>query len=232
MKRIKFQKKVTGINLEPFTNVAFLSKLSLPETPTKEANFELVGYGVRMVTFLRFTAYAVAIYFDSKDLSKLENSHWKNSFSSEKFVSDPGYADAFIADLITRDIKMALCIIPVKATSGSHLKGGLTRNLENHLSYQIKMKEISPEKVQPIKAAIQDFGHTFPKGTLPVYSQLFFIREIQQLRVIDQGVDKGTINHPWLGDTLFKAYLNGNWVVSKELRQSFSEMIEDRFRSS
>lgn len=53
---------------EPVTQVTFPTKLQLA---SDGGQYQLVALGPRCVTFLRFTAYAIALYFHKEDLDAL-----------------------------------------------------------------------------------------------------------------------------------------------------------------
>lgn len=92
--------------------------------------------------------------------------------------------------------------VPVKSSSGSHIKGGITRSLEAQLKAQSADNRLTPADakvhyalpcmliLQAVEEALRYFGHTFPKASLPIYAHLDFVREVSHstshLRVIDQ----------------------------------------------
>ncbi|KAJ9053939.1 hypothetical protein DSO57_1019446 [Entomophthora muscae] len=221
---------------EPVSQVAFPAEVQLSSDGKQ---YRLVALGPRCVTFLRFTAYAIALYFNKDDLNALlADKTWKDLFQSEKFLADGQFSEKCVEELLRRNIRFALTIVPVKSSSGSHIKGGITRSLEAQLKAQRTDNRLTPEDATEIEEAIRYFGHTFPKASLPIYARLDFIREVSRdsrgatsshLRVIDQGVDKGIVKHHWIADNLLRAYLSGVRSISPPLRESFAESMNSCF---
>ncbi|KAI0224736.1 hypothetical protein L0F63_006434 [Massospora cicadina] len=229
--------------LDQVTRVAFPERIH-PALDGKP--YRLVALGPRCVTFLQFTAYAVALYVHVDDLaSLLDDKGWQVSsviaqlnwdfYCPDKFLKDAEFAEACIGWLLRRNLRFALTIgkvgefnnrpVPVKSSSGTHLKGGLTRSLLAQLTAQ--RQRLLPAEVSAIEASILEFGQTFPKAPIPIYAKLHFVRELERgdsgdlalhLRVVNQkGADKGTLHHPWVAENLLRIYVSGHPVISPRL---------------
>ncbi|KAI9294455.1 hypothetical protein K502DRAFT_365860 [Neoconidiobolus thromboides FSU 785] len=193
--------------------------------------YQLMGMGVRTVTILKFQAYSVAVYIEERGLKEFlkKNKEFKD-FDKEKFLLDKEYCNQFIKQLIDSKALFAVNIIPVRATNGPHLKGGLTRNLKYHLEKQTS-GPIEEKEKQVYLDQLNEFSHYFPKGVIPMNASYLFVKNSEGIDVIVDNNHKGNIQGTWLPNTLLLAYLTNSKVVSEQLRESFAELFQEYCQS-
>jgi hypothetical protein len=138
----------TGTSYVPY----FPRTISLPNTSTvgpeglsSESQYQLLGLGIRKVSFLRVQVYVVGLYVKSADLAKLQN-HLINTVNPTASALIPGEKDTLREALLdpersteiweailSRDgmdaVDMAFRVVPCRGTDFKHLQDGWMRGI-------------------------------------------------------------------------------------------------------
>lgn len=138
----------TGTSYVPY----FPRTISLPNTSTvgpegfaSESSYQLLGLGIRKVSFLRVQVYVVGLYVKTADLSTLQN-HLINTVNPSASALIPGEKDALRAALLDPDrsthvwesilaaaahngVDMAFRVVPCRGTDFKHLQDGWMRGI-------------------------------------------------------------------------------------------------------
>ncbi|CAE7013806.1 hypothetical protein CFE70_002425 [Pyrenophora teres f. teres 0-1] len=116
-----------------------------PEAITSDAEYTLLGLGIRKVSFLRVQVYVVGLYVKTADLSTLQN-HLINTVNptasalipSEKkdlreALLDPEKSNKIWEAILSRDgtagVDMAFRVVPCRGTDFKHLQDGWMRGI-------------------------------------------------------------------------------------------------------
>ncbi|KAF1924035.1 uncharacterized protein M421DRAFT_104074 [Didymella exigua CBS 183.55] len=135
----------TGTSYVPyFPRTITLPHVS-PDGRASEAAYQLLGLGIRKVSFLRVQVYVVGLYVKTADLSALQN-HLINTVNPSASALIPGEKEALRAALVhperstliwdailARDgpgaVDMALRVVPCRGTDFKHLQDGWMRGI-------------------------------------------------------------------------------------------------------
>ncbi|KAF2746651.1 hypothetical protein M011DRAFT_424772 [Sporormia fimetaria CBS 119925] len=137
----------TGTSYVPyFPKTIKLPTSSGPEAVEAEAEYTLLGLGIRKVSFLRVQVYVVGLYVKTSSLSALQN-HLINTVNPSASALIPGEKDDLRKALLDPErstqvwesilskqgpegVDMALRIVPTRGTDFNHLRDGLMRGIQ------------------------------------------------------------------------------------------------------
>ncbi|KAL1920394.1 uncharacterized protein VTP21DRAFT_771 [Calcarisporiella thermophila] len=205
--------------MEPESKTAFPTYLKLHDG----SHVQLLGLGVRCITFLQFKVYVIGMYMNAKDLINLRerSEKWKK-FSKELFLTDESFAES----LIEQPVKVTLRIASIRSTNGAHLRDGFTRSLLQRMHEQDK--DLTEEDEADIVNAIRDFKALFPKTTIRPGEALVFVKEVDgSLTIEHDSKILGRVQNAWLAKNFIMAYLNPEKPISEPARRSIAEGLED-----
>jgi hypothetical protein len=138
----------TGTSYVPY----FPRTISLPNTSSvgpegfsSESEYQLLGLGIRKVSFLRVQVYVVGLYVKTADLSTLQN-HLINTVNPtasalipgekdelRKALLDPERSTQIWEAILSRDgigaVDMAFRVVPCRGTDFKHLQDGWMRSI-------------------------------------------------------------------------------------------------------
>lgn len=136
----------TGTSYVPyFPKTISLPVPTGPETIESEAEYQLLGLGIRKVSFLRVQVYVVGLYVRSSDLHLLQN-HLINTVNPTASALIPGEKDdlrnalldpekstviwdGILARKGVEGIDMAFRVVPTRGTDFGHLRDGWMRGI-------------------------------------------------------------------------------------------------------
>ena len=234
-----------AFRLDPATGQPFPLTISVPQNVFSNGSEELqlVGLGVRTVTFLSVRVYVAGLYVDEKGIEALKNSpDWKGfeaSWMSNKAKEHSG--EALISALLDQNITCAIRIVPVRPTDYNHLKGGLSRAIQNRAKLARKAKLLSPEADEALSNSIQELIDAFPRTTLAKGRTLDMVispassgkQGFLDLTLIEEGKIFGRVKAPSYAEKHFTvprqmllAYFADKDEISKPFKQSVAEGIE------
>lgn len=126
---------------DPTTGVVFPKRSALLQEniPTGHGDvappeLDLLGTGIRAVTFLRVRIYVAGFYTDTTAATKVIRSAG---------LSDDAPLDQIVAALVDAGTPVAIRIVPTRTVDFSHLRDGLLRAADGHLK---KLKSASPDQ--------------------------------------------------------------------------------------
>ncbi|ODV98425.1 hypothetical protein PACTADRAFT_19490, partial [Pachysolen tannophilus NRRL Y-2460] len=197
--------------------------------------FQLLGYGVRTVTFLRMKVYGLGIYISKKDVAnvpKILDSKFLSSFYEN--LEDPNLSTILIDNLLASGIKFTARIVPLRNTDFNHLRDGLVKSI----MASPKAKEALQQENSPLPEGIDDLRKVFGNkhGSCPKGQSLYLeLLEDQTLAVKYQFKDKnsrkvettllGIVKEPLVGKMLFLQYLSGKNPLSNETKTKSVESL-------
>lgn len=116
-----------------------------PESIISDAEYQLLGLGIRKVSFLRVQVYVVGLYVKTSDLSTLQN-HLINTVNPSasalipgekddlrKALLDPEKSNKIWESILSKDgtggVDMAFRVVPCRGTDFKHLQDGWMRGI-------------------------------------------------------------------------------------------------------
>ncbi|KAF1919219.1 chalcone-flavanone isomerase-domain-containing protein [Ampelomyces quisqualis] len=116
-----------------------------PEQVGTDAEYQLLGLGIRKVSFLRVQVYVVGLYVRTADIGTLQN-HLINTVNStasalipgekehlRKSLLDPEQSnkiwEAILSKSVTGAVDMAIRVVPCRGTDFKHLQDGWMRGI-------------------------------------------------------------------------------------------------------
>jgi len=202
---------------DPATSIKFPERLRIPSRP-QLPTCQLLGIGVRKVSFLGVKVYSVALYAD---------------------LSQPGLnipLDAPFEEQIDYLIDNTTCIlriIPTRSTSYTHLRDGFMRSLQAREAKCRTEGRLLPEDELALHSALLRFKSLFPNTSLQKHSSVDVIlsprSDISGTRRLVIW-DLGTIENDWVAKEFFKAYFAGDGI-SPPLKNETRRYLESSTRS-
>lgn len=204
--------------IDPFPRVI----IPTTQSNVKEA-YQLLGYGVRSVTFIGFKVYGIAIYTASKDSAKIKavlgQYEQKEQKPIKELLNDAEKSVEIVEKLIDNDVKFLIRILPVRNTDFGHLRDGFVKSiLANKLTQN--SKEIVNQGLEELRGVFLGFKGSVPKNhilwleynkTLSLAYENTKLHKIKPMGVVDNAI---------VGKILVLAYLSGNKSLSEPLRRS------------
>ena len=135
-------------------------------------SYQLLGTGVRQVTFLNFNAYAMGLYIQSCDLSNL-SSRWTQEFTSTKLGNSPE-SEFYSSDLLKKGISLKLVIKTARNTDGPHLRNGFLKMLKLKTNQLDSIEKGKVEKDLDILKSSWPVKGSFKKGNSIVITRGIF----------------------------------------------------------
>lgn len=127
-----------------------------PEDIASDAEYTLLGLGIRKVSFLRVQVYVVGLYVKTADISTLQN-HLINTVNPtasalipgekdhlRQSLLDPEKSDKIWETILSRDgtggVDMAFRVVPCRGTDFKHLQDGWMRGIASRTD-QVQRKQ-------------------------------------------------------------------------------------------
>ncbi|CDK30062.1 unnamed protein product [Kuraishia capsulata CBS 1993] len=199
---------------------------SVPPFPTSldlASKYELLGYGSRSVTFLKFKVYALGIYINQQDISKIKQiwtpAYLKsvNSPNLEESLKNPNLSTILIDKLLTSGVRFTAKITPVRNTDFNHLRDGLVKSAMAHpMAKEASNANAVAEGLDQLRAIFNSKKGSAPKGTN------LFLETLAdgKLRISYQDKQMGIVEEPLVSRLLFLQYLSGKSPLSEQTRES------------
>lgn len=137
----------TGTSYVPYfpRTIHLPTSPSSPDTISPETEYQLLGLGIRKVSFLRVQVYVVGLYIATSDLSTLQN-HLINTVNPRASALIPGEKEdlrkalldpesstkiweAILSSEGSRAVDMAFRVVPCRGTDFKHLQDGWMRGI-------------------------------------------------------------------------------------------------------
>lgn len=214
-------------------------------------DFELIGYGIREVTFLRMKVYALGLYIAKEDIplvktifnSKFIESFYEdvecNDIQSHKqhlsnALSDPKISNILIKNLITSNVRFTARICAIRNTDLSHLRDGFIRTIRNNPNYSVLMKdETTGDKITHGIDSLRDAFNSVrmsAKKNSRVYMEVDGNQHINII-VHPEGSKSptfiGTMNEPLVTQLLFESYLGAQKPLVQAVQNTATASLVD-----
>jgi hypothetical protein len=192
--------------------------ITLRKSEFLSRNYELLGAGVRSVTFVGFNVYGIGLYIADSDISKARGILLAYP-ELDLHLKDPEKSVEVIHDLLLNGVKLVARINPVRNTDFNHLKDGLVKSILAHPR--------SKENREAIDLGVQQLRSIFlqRKGSVPKNHILYLeIEDGGKLLVTYENTKNGKIlkmgevTEPLISNVLFLLYLSGKKPLSESLR--------------
>jgi hypothetical protein len=186
--------------------------------------YELLGTGVRSVSFLSFHVYGLGIYVASKDRTKVRKLLGEG-VSFEDLV-DPEKGSELMTRLLNGGVSLDIRIVPVRNTDFGHLRDGLVRTTMAHPRFKTdgnneefglglsELKKVFSRKMSVPKHKIVHLNRD-PDGVLNV---TYFKADDET--EAKEPMHLGTVKMPMVSELLFLQYLSGNKPSSESAREN------------
>lgn len=220
--------------LDPFPTM-----LSKAEYPVK-ADYTLLGYGTRAVTFLSFKIYGCGIYaatedlelipkvFDSKFLSSAFIDFDKSKSHRENLklaLENPEISRVLISNLLDSRIKLLVKITPIRNTDFNHLRDGLIKSIIAH-------SESKTDEVR-LNVGLDQFRDAFSRrGSVPKNDDLLLelqsdgsLQLYHHSKKTGESHTLGKVTEPFIGKLLLEQYLSGPKPLSPSTKESVADRI-------
>lgn len=211
---------------------AFPTNLFMANQANLDTDYQLLGYGIRSVTFVGFKVYGIAIYIATDDVSKTKkilNQNYLSTFGTEnhsltELLTIPEFSTEIISKLLEENIRFTARISPVRNTDFNHLKDGLIKSILAHPQSK-ELKEAVNNGLEELRDVFN--GH---RGSVPKDHALWISKLPQgKLKISYENPQKnllihmGQINEPVISKLLFLQYLSGKKPLSEPLRKSCND---------
>ncbi|GAA5922437.1 Aim18p [Sporobolomyces koalae] len=221
--------------LDPTTKTPFPSTLVSPEG----VRLQLVGTGVRTVSFLSIRVYSVGFYVSERELAAAKAGTlqgWQgytperliapHTISSQERATVPT-GEALIDSLLEK-ADAAVVIVPLRNTSLPHLRDGFSRALVARMKVPAVAAAFDEHASERTGAALVEFKSFFPNGNLAKGApmELYYSavnRSVQfQIRETPTAAPTvlGTLRDGLLSQQLMVSYFSDTAAPSEELRKS------------
>ncbi|KAM0755457.1 hypothetical protein T439DRAFT_320150 [Meredithblackwellia eburnea MCA 4105] len=228
-----------GTYKDPTTGIIVPTTLT---SPTSGKTLQLVGTGVRTVSFLGIRVYTAAIHVEKEAFEKILSGKlkgWENYTPSKlipPFVQarkDELVGEALVASLLEQGYDVAVTIVPLRNTSLPHLRDGFYRALIARLKLPQVISSMSPAELEESTSKLTELRSFFSSKSLAKGCPLvlhFDSRRGQVRFELPNPKDAskpaevlGELKDGKLSKELFLSYFSDAGVISEELRTSFAK---------
>jgi hypothetical protein len=203
--------------------------------------YQLVGLGIRTVSFLGIQVYVVGLYVATEDIAALQKSLIREISSvgsalvageKEKLKAkllDPEEGEKIWRNLLKENgIRSLIRIVPTRNTDFHHLRDGWVRQITARAQSPINKEEYQDES---FGMAMQQFKALFNRGSVPKQKELLLSRDAKGKLVVwyDDGksVPKrlGEVQDERISRAVWLNYLAGKTVASESARKSIVDGV-------
>ncbi|KAF5312863.1 hypothetical protein D9619_003389 [Psilocybe cf. subviscida] len=199
--------------VDPATSIAFPKVMRIPAT-IKIPPMELVGLGVRTVSFLGVKVYSVGFYAD------LNNPNIKitEGMSPEEKIQE-----------IVRNTSCVIRIVPTRNTSYTHLRDAWVRALSARIAVASKEEALSEQTAIKVSASMRLLKSLFPNSPLKKETPLdvFLSAPLPDKQRPLVFRDLGSIEDDWLTAEFVLNYFDSAASPSPALKKSVFERLAD-----
>lgn len=222
------------------------------------ATFQLLGYGIRTVTFLGMKVYALGVYIAKDDLAKVRevfNSRFLETLyekdkdpkvtmtqkqALKKALEDDKLSVVLIDNLLNAGVRMTARICALRNTDLSHLRDGFVRTIKNSQYYKDIMKE-GGERAEKLTQGLDELRRVMNSHHMKAYRNSRVFVEIIEggkmritVKVWDQNqfwdpVHMGVVQEPLVSRLLFLCYLSGPNPLVPAVRKTAAESLASLF---
>ncbi|KAJ7129976.1 chalcone isomerase [Mycena crocata] len=195
------------------SGISFPPTMRVPGQFGKTPPLDLVGLGVRTVSFIGLKVYSIAFYADLASPNLKITSHM--SFDDK-------------IEHIVRNTACVLRIVPTRSTSYTHLRDAFLRALQGRLADGQKRGTLTADDALAVAAPMRALKTLFPNSPLVKHASLDVYLPApvagQPRSLVFR--DLGTVQNNWVATELFLYYFAGNGA-SPKLKQSTVARLEN-----
>lgn len=242
----------TGISTVPefprvldFSAESAVARTSSPAAPGPiddgMVEYQLVGLGVRTVSFLGIQVYVVGLYIATEDIAAVQktlvrriSSVGSTLVAGEKEslrakLMDPEEGERIWGEVL-RDagVRSLIRIVPTRNTDFHHLRDGWVRQITARAQTPLNKAEYQDES---FGVAMQEFKALFNRGSVPKQKELLLSRGRQGKLVVwyddGKGVPQrlGEVRDERVSRAVWLNYLAGKTVASEPARKSIVDGV-------
>ena len=213
------------------------------ELKEEVAEYQLLGLGIRTVSFLGIEVYVVGLYVATDDISRLQEALIKKIDKGastlvagekeelKKRLYDPVQGEQIWSEVLQKSgVRTIVRIVPTRNTDFGHLRDAWVRHLTAR-SQRDRSEGKEEFTDEAFGAAVGEFKKLFNRGTVPKGKELQLSRDAMGKLVV--WYDDGKIGAQRVGEVvderisrvLWMQYLAGKKVSSEGARKSIIEGI-------
>lgn len=206
----------------------------IPKAEFSSEPFELVGHGVRSVTFISFKVYGIGIYVAQKDIPKsidiLKQFAINNPILpdddnavgvAKAIIDNPSESDQVAYDLLDNGVRFLARLSPVRNTDFNHMKDGLIKSILSGYN-NADLKQQLNQGLDELRGVFSGYRGSVPKNDVLVLEMLpnggLGICYVNQK--LGEVKKMGVVTNPLIGKTLMWKYLSSTKPLSESLRKS------------
>ncbi|GME76306.1 unnamed protein product [Ambrosiozyma monospora] len=153
--------------------------------------FQMIGSGIRTVTFMRMRVYALGLYLATEDIplvkriwhSKFIKSFYEQHDGSDAKggldpeashaeclkhgLNDPRVSSILVNNLLNSGVRLAARIVPVRNTDFNHLRDGLTKTIKNSELYK-ELNKTDEESAERLAKGLHQLHYKFHSNNMAV----------------------------------------------------------------
>jgi len=207
----------------------------------EEVEYQLVGLGIRTVSFLAIQVYVVGMYIATDDIAALQGSLVRRiapgastlvageKESLKKLLYDPEESEKVWGDMFKNTgVRTLLRIVPTRNTDFHHLRDGWVRQITARAQTLTNKQEYSEES---FGAAMGDFKKLFNRGSVPKQKEMLLSRDQKGKLAVwyDDGKSGaqrlGEVTDERISRAVWLNYLAGKTVASEGARKSIVDGV-------
>ncbi|KAH8919226.1 hypothetical protein BT69DRAFT_1285040 [Atractiella rhizophila] len=242
---------------DPSTSMPFPTYLSTASSPTIRC--DLIGLGVRTVSFLGIQVYVAGFYVDQDALACLQYMPEWVSFKADKLLSasvpyhqqitenldyeglrgrkgetqGETRGEELIRRLVALPGEFVVRIVPTRGTDFGHLRDGFTKALMGRMKVAEKKGEIDPSLGERLANSLVEFKNLFPQARkLGKGKEMLLIKDRDgNLKVECEGELIGILKDEWIAREMIVAYFADQNVISQKMKDSVAAGFESLMRN-
>lgn len=178
--------------------------------------FDLIGYGIREVSFLKFQVYAFGLYVANEDVplvKKILNSKFIESFYEDiaesanendeihkanllRALQDQKVSNVLARNLLSSGVRFTARICAIRNTDLSHLRDGFIRTIRNNPNYSRLMKSDDESIGERITQGLDDLRDIFNSVKMSAKKNSLVYMEIDENQNIKVTVETFSKSSP------------------------------------
>lgn len=211
------------------------------QTDTGMVEYQLVGLGIRTVSFVGIQVYVVGLYIATEDIAMLQKTLIRHisSVGSTLVAGEKEILKAKLLDPIEGEriwgevlkesgIRSLVRIVPTRNTDFHHLRDGFVRQIAIRTQSPMNKGEFEDEE---FGVSMQQFKTLFNRGNVPKQKELLMSRDTKGKLVVwyDDGksipLRLGEVQDERISRLVWLNYLAGKTVASEGARQSIVDGV-------
>lgn len=211
----------------------FPLKINQSEQPNLHQDYQMLGHGVRSVTFLGFKVYGIGAYVSRADIAKVQSiladQKYLATFDTEnhtlpELLNHAEHSSELIEKLLDNGVRFMVRLSPVRNTDYGHMKDGLIKTILAH-SRSKQQRDTVGKGLEELRGVFTGHKGSVPKDHL-MYLEILNGGELSisyENTKTHKITEMGKVTEPLVSKILFLQYLSGSKPLSESLRKSSVE---------